>query len=551
LSLDAIIIADTGPDPVHRPSPLNPPSLKLDGKSATIQAVSNYLKNQGQIVPPIHGAGTMSLWSAPRYNGIFLLSHLLNHDFRVELINKYYVERDHFRELLKQSPRAVIISTTFILTKESLRKLVDDIRSLAPDILIIAGGPFVYKSYIFRQRCRERDYVVGSAHRDFLFFDNKEPSIDLHIISRQGEDILCDALRRVKESRSLEEIPNTARLVGNEYHVTHFKDVVTNRGEVSVDWKSLPDTVFKSGVLPMQASGGCFHKCAFCTFRKDSRMIFLKPVERLIDEMKMVEHRGVRYVRFIDDNFRLGRPDLNTFCRRVVDEGLQIQWMTMIKISTLENTDVSLLRDSGCFEVALGLESTDPQVLKNMNKKADPERYGPGVERLLRAGINCSCYFLFGFPGETDETVHRTREFIERNEHPELEGILSWNLYTLIVAPLSPIYEPEMRKKYGLKGYMDRWKHRTMDWRQADEHVKEALYELDNSGPIYRGDNLDMLHSLSPSQRKAFYVSRYRLAKGSLRNQLEEKEIISTFEKIIPSEFLRVSGSSPELQAAN
>ena len=217
-----------------------------------------------------------------------------------------------------------------------------------------------------------------------------------------------------------------------------------------MDWDSLPESVFKSGVLPMQASGGCYHKCAFCTFRKDSRMIFLKPVEALVDEMKAVSNRGVRYVRFVDDNFRLGRQDLNAFCRRIKDVGVQIRWMTMIKISTLEKTDVDLLRDAGCFEVALGLESTDPQVLQNMNKKADPDRYGEGIRRLLAAGINCSCYFLFGFPGETDETARRTLDFIESVQHPELEGILSWNLYILIMAPLSPVYEPEMRKRHGI-----------------------------------------------------------------------------------------------------
>jgi len=535
LSLDAIIIADTGEDGLPRPNPLNPPVLKLDGRPGTAQAVLNYMEHGGQLVPPIENSGLMSWWSAPRYNGIFLLSHLIKHGFEAELVNKYYNQKDHFRSLLEQTPRAVIISTTFIRTKDSLHKLVDNIRSLAPDIFIIVGGPFIYKSYIFLQRSHEKSYVIGSAKDDFLFFDAHEPSVDLYIIGRQGEDILCEALKRIKKNRPINNLPNTARFEEKKYIFTHFNDTVTSAGEVSVDWDSLPDHVFNSGVVPMQASGGCPFKCAFCTFRKDSRILFKKPLDKIIAELKAVSRRGVRYVRFIDDNFRLGIPNLDEFCRRVISEGIRIQWMTMIKVDTLEDADMRLLRQAGCFEVALGLESTDPQVLRNMDKRANSAMYGPVVQRLLEAGINCSCYFLFGFPGETDETARHTREFIKSVEHPELDGILSWNLYSFCLAPLSPIYEPETRGKYGLTGYMDEWRHETMDSIRADEHVKEALLELNNSCPIYRGDNLDILLSLTPFQRKNFFINRYRLAKKALNYQIQKDDIFEAFHNVFKS----------------
>ena len=533
MGLDAIIIADTGQDGLSKPNALNPPSLKLDGRSATVQAVLNYLKNQGQIVPPIKNDGAMTWWSAPRYNGLYLSSHLIKQGFAVQLINKYYEQKDEFLSLLKETPRAVIISTTFILTKHSLHKLIEDIRSAVPDIFIIAGGPFVYKSFLFLQRSQEEKYVTGSAGEDFLFFSKNEPSADLYIIGREGEDILCEALRRVQKNQPLDNMPNTARLVDGKYVFTPFKDEVSNSGSAPVDWDSLPDKAFKSAVVPMQASGGCPYKCAYCTFRKDDRIIYIKPVEQIIEELKAVSSRGVRYVRFIDDNFRLGAPNLEKFCQRVIEEDIQIRWMTMIKISTLEKVDADLLRRSGCIDVALGLESTEPVVLRNMNKKANPAIYGPVVKRLLEAGINCSCYFLLGFPGETDESALRTRAFIKDMERLDLDGIFSWNIYSFCLYPLSPIYEPEMREKFGLTGYLDDWTHDTMDWRRASEHVREALLELDTSCPIYRGDNLDILFGLAPQQRKSFFINRYRLAKQALTHQVQRDDILEVFRKIL------------------
>ena len=168
-----------------------------------------------------------------------------------------------------------------------------------------------------------------------------------------------------------------------------------------------------------------------------------------------------------------------------------------------------------------------------MNKKANPTLYAKVIRKLLSAGVNCSCYFIFGFPGETDETALRTREFIKSIEYPDLEGILSWSMFPFILAPLSPIYESEMRKKYGLTGYMQNWKHRTMDSSQAMENVKKAFLELENSGPIYRGENLSILLGHTPYQRKKFVASRHKFSKLAMKRHLEKHDIIKSFTELL------------------
>jgi len=531
LGLDAILIADSGEDSLSGTNPLR---LSLDGRTAFIQVVLNYLENQGQVVPPIDGDGTVSWSSAPKLNGIFLLSYLTKRNFDVELVDNYYDERDHFSNLLQHTPRVAIISTTFVHSKQALRKLVNDIRSLAPDIFIVVGGPFIYLSHLMLQRSNEERYETEPAKDDFLFLNvNDEPSVDLYIISLRGEEILCEALKRISENRPIESLPNTARLVGETYSFTNRVDDVSNVGDIVIDWECLPDRIFQTGVVPMQASNGCPYKCAFCNFTKDRGTIFMKAIEQLIAELKAVSRRGVRYVWFSDDNFRLGRGNLKPICQRLADENLPIQWMSFIRASTLRNVDGELLRQSGCIEVQLGLESAHPQVLRNMNKKASPQLYHDVVRKVLAAGVNCSCYFIFGFPGETDKTALRTREFMKTIEHPELEGSLSWSMFPFILSPMSPIYEFEMRQKYGLTGYMQQWKHKSMDSSQAMEHIKKTFFELENSGPISRGDNLDILFGLTQYERKKFIALRHKLSKLAIESQLKKHDIIESFTKVL------------------
>jgi radical SAM superfamily enzyme YgiQ (UPF0313 family) len=454
---------------------------------------------------------------------------------QVELIDRYFKDKSTFKEMLRETPRAVVISTTFIRNKQTLHRLVADIRDQAPDIFIIAGGPFVNLSYRMLKRSNDPGYETHLAENDFLFFQNEQPRVNLYITGLQGEDILLEALQRIRLNRPVDDLFNTVRFDGKTYSFSEQKDTIFDNLNTSIDWKSLPEKIFRSGVIPMQTSKGCPFKCAFCNFTKDRRLMFIKSLDRLVEELKAVSARGVRFVRFTDDNFRHGKGNLNTLSRRIIKENIPVKWMTMVRASALEGVDFKLLKESGCIEVLLGLESADPQILDNMNKKASPRLYARVVKRLLTAGIDASCYFLFGFPGETFVTVQRTLDFIGRIEFPELPGTLSWALFPFSLAPLSPVYEPEMRRKYGLTGYMDQWRHRTMASEDVMGHIKRVFGALEHSCPMYRNDNLTMLHDdLLPAERKRLFLARHRLSKQAIKDNISEAEIIEMFAFAFP-----------------
>lgn len=503
--------------------------LNIEGKPADIQVVFNYIRDRADI-PTGSEAGMGASWSsAPKLNGIYLLDFLREKNFEAALINDYFQERNEFCRLLRENPRVVVISTTFIHNKQALRKLVDDIRTMAHDIIIIVGGPFIYASYLIWQNRCEPEYSSDEIKKDFVFQDRDEPSVDLYVISLKGEPILSEALKRIENGEAIDDLPNTGHLVGDTYHFSPRMDDVSAQRCGSIAWQSLPEKLFETHVMPLQASIGCNHRCAFCNFVKDSRLAFVRPLGELMTDLHAVADRGIRYVWFLDDNFRLGKRDLNTVSRRLIDEGLGIRWMSFMRADTMRDVDFELLRRSGCLELQIGIESADPGILRNMNKSSNPKLYAEVIRELLRAGINCSCYFIFGFPGETDETISLTIEFIKSLESPSLEGMLSWSIYPFILAPLSPIYGTPMRSRYGLSGYGHDWEHRTMNSKQARMQILRAFLEIENSGPIYRGDDQDLLQGLTAQHRKKFNATRHRLAKLALQESLKKDQIIEAF----------------------
>ena len=137
MELETIIIADFN---VESLSVSNRLRFSIEGRTADIQLIKNFINNKGKIVSPIVGDGYMSWASAPRLNGITLLSYLNSYGIEVGLINDFYSEKEKFNSLLSKNPKSIIISTSFIYSKSDLQLLVDEIKSLAPDLPIIVGG---------------------------------------------------------------------------------------------------------------------------------------------------------------------------------------------------------------------------------------------------------------------------------------------------------------------------------------------------------------------------------------------------------------------------
>ncbi len=530
MALDAVIVADYGSESF---SGTNPLKLHIDGRVADIQTVMNLVQNHGRLSPPIVGDGCLSWSSAPKLNGIYLFSYLTRQGLDVAVVDNFSADKEKLRGLLKEAPQAVVISTTFITGKQTLTEMVREIRTLSDDVKIIIGGPFVYTSYLIYQRSRaEKGYLPEAGGHDFVFIENDGlPEADLFIVAPQGEDILARALRRIKRHEGIEDLPNTAIFRDGAFAFGRRSDAVLPHHH-SIDWERLPDEVFNSGVVPLQASSGCPYNCAFCNFVKDRRLTAVKPLDRLLTEMRKVRARGARYVWFVDDNFRLGKDDLKAVCERLIQEDLGLRWMTFIRAGTLDPVDPDLLRRAGCVEVQLGLESADPQVLRNMNKRATPELYDRVLPRLLSSGINCSCYLIFGFPGETDESARRTIDFMRRHEAAPYPGCLSWSIFPFLLAPLSPIYEKAARAAYDLSGYMKKWRHATMDHEQAMDYVIRAFLKTEHSGAIYRGDNQDLLNGLDPHRRKCFISVRHALSKAAMHSELTREAVQQAFQPL-------------------
>lgn len=168
------------------------------------------------------------------------------------------------------------------------------------------------------------------------------------------------------------------------------------------------------------ASRGCIYNCAFCAAAR-SENSDLKPRERsdesLITELAFIQKQfpGVNSIRVLDDLFLKNNLSIQQAIN--VFTPFSFQWRSMAHVLTFKNASDEMIRelkDSGCHELFIGIESGSPKILKQIRKVNDIPVIFENLGKVLRAGVNIKGYFIYGFPGETIEDMDLTYDLALR-----------------------------------------------------------------------------------------------------------------------------------------
>lgn len=167
-------------------------------------------------------------------------------------------------------------------------------------------------------------------------------------------------------------------------------------------------------VTALRTTRGCPGKCTFC----DSHLIYgcgtrTRSPAAVVDEFAECNARwGTDYVAIIDHTFTADPDFVAAVCEGLVAKGLhrRMRWVCNTRVDMLADDLVALMRKAGCLQVGLGIEAGDDRRLKELGKGVTEAQLSAAITALKRHGIIAMGYAIIGFPGDTEETVARTRE---------------------------------------------------------------------------------------------------------------------------------------------
>jgi len=296
---------------------------------------------------------------------------------------------------------------------------------------------------------------------------------DIYVIEGQGEQTLYEIVTCLKGGGDLNDVPNLAFFEEGRLKRTPVKSENNSLDESAINWLDFSGQHL-GRTIQTRTARSCAFKCSFCNYPTRAGALTLASVETVERELDSMRALGdVRNVVFIDDTFNVPLPRFKDLCRMMIRNDYRMNWFSYFRCSNSDEEAFDLMAESGCKGVFLGIESGSPEILKNMNKAATIERYAYGIRRLHERGILTFGSFIVGFPGETEETVNETRDFIKEHK-PSYYRAQSW-----YCEPGTPI--DRQREKYGISGEGFVWRHATMDSLEAMDHIDRIFLSTNES----------------------------------------------------------------------
>jgi len=338
------------------------------------------------VLPPI-GLGYLASSTQKESPGI---------DLRILDCHRERFSHDRFGKYLQEYRPDIIGFTAFSMEIKSALDLANTAKKAVKNAAIVFGGPHASSAPHSLLSNPFIDYVfVGEAEYGFSYFVRhfyseerfKAPGLGY----RYGRDIVINEPKLIVD---LDEIPfpDYKKMQFEKYPKMYFM-------------KYFP-------AAPMISSRGCPYDCTFCAGHKVSgRRWRPRSVGNIMREVEYLKKEyGIREIDFWDDNFTLDKKRVEEFCRSLDLSGDKIKWWCPngVHVNTVDKDLLSVMRQSGCYAVAFGVESGSERIRDDMRKHISIGKLQELVKFSNRIGLRTQGFFIIGYPQESEEDILKT-----------------------------------------------------------------------------------------------------------------------------------------------
>jgi len=342
--------------------------------------------------------------------GLGVIANLLlknGHDISIWDINaKRPNEKEIARRINEFDQYSCIGIGGLITTFSYIRELIRKIRENHPSLKIIVGGGVVSENASLLLNKNLADYAI----------------------SGEGEFVMLNLINALENGNDVANVKGVYfKDVVGKIIKTPDQPLITNLDDSPFPaWDLFPMDVYLKNVAHASLLGlktemsiittrGCPFSCNYCyhIFGAGCRA---RSIDKVVSEIKLCQDRfKFESLLILDETFTLNKKRVLEFCNRVNELRLNIPWSCYARVNLVDTEMLREMKKSGCYRIGYGIESGSQKILNRMNKGVVVEQARKAILETRKARIECGTTFMFGYPGEDNQTISETREFCKRS----------------------------------------------------------------------------------------------------------------------------------------
>lgn len=310
------------------------------------------------------------------------------------------------------------------------KRLAAIIEAFQPDVVAMSASytesvKTAYKITKYIKKHYPVPILAGGVHVTFRPYEALANGCDV-VVMNEGESTLIELFEALKWDRKdmLKQLKGIAYIDEEKGMVVNDKqNYITHLDSLPLpDLLGLPLTEY---ITPFAiiTSRGCPGDCIYCSSRAMSgRQYRMRSAESVVSEIYYLSTFVLNdltfmrsYIAIYDDTFTVHRKRLKTFCKYMIESGLNvIPWKCESRIDVLDKELLGLMKKAGCFAIHVGIESSSQAVVDSLKKKVSLVRVEELLSDINDVGLQPLCSFIIGNHSDNRETMDHTIEFMKR-----------------------------------------------------------------------------------------------------------------------------------------
>jgi len=256
-----------------------------------------------------------------------------------------------------------------------------------------------------KSKNQQSTFVIGGAHASCFSEECRKDGFDCVVIG-EGERSIIDIYNFVTKHKK-----------DNSF----IRGIIRSRQIQNIDTIQFPDRTFdgynkykyilnEEKCATMITSRGCPFKCSFCC-NMWGNTVRLRSSENVLQEVKQIKSSGTNAIQFYDDTFTVNKKRVEEICKGLKE--MIITWRCFIHTNTIDLKLLETMKNSGCVEVGIGVESGNQEILNNINKKIEINKVIKICNDCHTIGLRIKTFLIIGLPGESHKSVDDTIKFLK------------------------------------------------------------------------------------------------------------------------------------------